>query len=294
MDIKPENVMFDSHGVDGVLKVRVRSWAWVGGCACGAQRLRVGRRLLSASRDLQRHTQAASCVVPVRRATAQPAQVIDLGSAEFVALGQEVPHAFGTVRYSSPEMAAHSAGPASDVWSAGILLFQALSGRVPFLRDSDLDTLQLLRRGPEVKMAGAIWRHVSAAAKDCIRAMLTPDPLARPTAEALLRHPWLAASAPGTAISTSIVHQLQVFAGLSRARRVMLGVAAKAISGSEASRLVKAFLAVDRNFNGTLEFAELAVAAKQVRVWLRVCVGDSWQRARPWQGGLVPSGGAVK
>eukprot|EP00775_Hariotina_reticulata_P014124 gene14124-14255_t len=70
MDIKPENIMFDSHGADGVLKV------------------------------------------------------IDLGSAEFVQQGEEVPHAFGTVRYSSPEMAAHSAGPASDVWSTGIVLCQ--------------------------------------------------------------------------------------------------------------------------------------------------------------------------
>jgi len=77
-------------------------------------------------------------------------QVIDLGSAEFVSVGQEVPHAFGTVRYSSPEMAAHSAGPASDVWSAGVLLCHVLTGRVPFLKDKDLDTLELIRKGPEV------------------------------------------------------------------------------------------------------------------------------------------------
>jgi calcium-dependent protein kinase len=77
-------------------------------------------------------------------------QVIDLGSAEFVLIGQEVPHAFGTVRYSSPEMAAHSAGPASDVWSAGVLLCHVLTGRVPFLKDNDLDTLEFIRKGPEV------------------------------------------------------------------------------------------------------------------------------------------------
>lgn len=94
--------------------------------------------------------------------------------------------------------------------------------------------------------------------------MLTPDPEQRPSAAELLRHPWLAAAAPTTAISTSIMHQLQLFAGLSRARRVMLGVAAKNINGAEASRLLKAFLAVDKDYNGTVEFHELAVAAKQV------------------------------
>lgn len=94
--------------------------------------------------------------------------------------------------------------------------------------------------------------------------MLAPDPQQRPTAAQLLDYPWLAAAAPPTAISTSIMHQLQLFAGLSRARRVMLGVAARNINGSEASRLLKAFLAVDQDFNGTVEFHELAVAAKQV------------------------------
>jgi serine/threonine protein kinase len=68
-------------------------------------------------------------------------------------VGQEIPHAFGTVRYSSPEMAAHSAGPASDVWSAGVLLCHVLTGRVPFLKDNDLDTLELIRKGPEVRTA---------------------------------------------------------------------------------------------------------------------------------------------
>lgn len=78
--------------------------------------------------------------------------MIDLGSAEFVCQGQEVSHAFGTVRYSSPEMAAHSAGPASDVWSAGIVLCHVLTGRVMFLKDTDTETLNYIKTGPEVSL----------------------------------------------------------------------------------------------------------------------------------------------
>eukprot|EP00878_Enallax_costatus_P045105 GHUV01054016.1.p1 GENE.GHUV01054016.1~~GHUV01054016.1.p1 ORF type:complete len:105 (-),score=22.21 GHUV01054016.1:28-342(-) len=94
--------------------------------------------------------------------------------------------------------------------------------------------------------------------------MLQPDPERRPSASELLTHPWLAAAAPSVTIPAAIVHQLQLFAGLSRARRVLLGVTANSITGSEASRLLKHFLAFDRDFNGTLDYEELASATKQV------------------------------
>jgi calcium-dependent protein kinase len=118
----------------------------------------------------------------------------------------------------------------------------------------------------QIKFSGSTWRSISEPAKDCIRQMLCPQPEQRPSASELLSHPWLAAVAPQTAIAPHIVHQLQLFAGLSRARRVMLGVAANSISGSEASMMVKHFLAFDRDFNGTLDYQELSLATKQVSI----------------------------
>jgi calcium-dependent protein kinase len=117
----------------------------------------------------------------------------------------------------------------------------------------------------QIKFSGSAWRRISQDAKDCIKAMLQPEPAARPPASQLLTHPWLAAAAPQTDIPEAIVHQLQLFAGLSRARRVVLGVAAKSISGTEASRLLKQFLAFDTDFNGTLDYHELASATRQVQ-----------------------------
>ncbi len=159
------------------------------------------------------------------------------------------------------------------------------------------------------------------AARDCIKAMLTPDPERRPTASEVLQHPWLAQRAPDTAISTTTLQQLQVsccawlygaqkpdfcgrccipvvhsiqckarpqsygralcsctpaghtvcfvvmaqvFAGMSRARRLMLGVMARSLTGTEANSLLSQFLAFDSDYNGTLDFQELSEAAKQV------------------------------
>jgi len=120
-------------------------------------------------------------------------KVIDFGSAEWVLGAQEVRGAFGTVRYSSPEMANASAGQKTDVWSVGVVLYTLLSGRAPFLAASDAKTLQMIAKGPLVKFAGARWARVSAAARDAIRAMLAPDPADRPEAADALCLAWFAA-----------------------------------------------------------------------------------------------------
>lgn len=303
-------------------------------------------------------------------------QVIDLGSSEFVQPGEEVRHAFGTVRYSSPEMANDSAGQKSDLWSAGVVMYQMLAGQCPFLKGKDEDTLAVLKKGPTVKFGGRRWKHISQvavrlrytchccsqhgcgsygaagttsltsaqvgmsskhalvsawwrlgskhvlepclitsnwpleppavhckqlptlqaekmpvillaawmkgpavpscqAAQDCIRAMLHPNADHRPTASEVLRLPWLAQQAPDTAIDPAILHQLQLFANMSRARRLMLGVMAKSLSGTEASKLLRQFLAFDKDYNGTLDYKELSAAAKQVRSGIFVITTDA-------------------
>ncbi|MCP9484528.1 MAG: serine/threonine protein kinase [Gaiellaceae bacterium MAG52_C11] len=113
-------------------------------------------------------------------------RVLDFGLARFdeaetlTAVG-DVP---GTLAYISPErLAGEEAGPASDVWGVGILLWEALAGKHPFWGtplqqmttaiESGAPPLAAERRDLPQRLLGAIDRA------------LAPDPARRPSASAL-------------------------------------------------------------------------------------------------------------
>jgi eukaryotic-like serine/threonine-protein kinase len=86
----------------------------------------------------------------------------------------------GTASYISPEQAAgRPAGPASDVYSFGAVLFRMLTGRLPFESDDRLELLRLHRDAdpPPVSTVRADAPPVLAGAVD---AMLARDPALRP------------------------------------------------------------------------------------------------------------------
>ncbi|MFF4014497.1 serine/threonine-protein kinase [Streptomyces sp. NPDC001843] len=96
------------------------------------------------------------------------------GSSTLTRTGEMV----GSIDYMAPErIRGHRSGPASDLWSLGVTLFQAVEGRPPFRRETAMETAYAITAAPHEPMRQA------GRLQPVIEALLTKDPGGRPSAE---------------------------------------------------------------------------------------------------------------
>ena len=108
------------------------------------------------------------------------AKLLDFGIARMA--GSQITRntaIIGTVSYMSPEQIRGKGVDArSDIFSAGVMLYEMLSGRRPFDQDSDFDTMQAIvaQEPPELEVEGVISPDALAT---IVRRALEKDPAQR-------------------------------------------------------------------------------------------------------------------
>jgi fused-like protein len=97
----------------------------------------------------------------------------------------------GTPLYMAPELfAAGSYTPSADVWALGALVFELAAGRPPFYAASLAELLKVIVADAPVELPRE-WDG-DEDLRDFVRACLARDPAARPSWDALARHPFVA------------------------------------------------------------------------------------------------------
>jgi len=92
----------------------------------------------------------------------------------------------GTEGYLPPEVIQHLPyGQSADLWAVGTVLFRCISGAHPFVPNESCLTKQL-------NFKSFAWKKASPACVDFVQSLLQKDEAQRPSARALLAHPWFA------------------------------------------------------------------------------------------------------
>ena len=104
--------------------------------------------------------------------------------------------AIGTVHYMAPEQAsAHDdLGAAADVWAIGVMLYECLSGRLPFDGRTLEDVLGAIARAKPVPI-DQVGPHVPGVMGAVVTKCLAPSPADRYATATILRDAWAAVRA---------------------------------------------------------------------------------------------------
>ena len=119
-------------------------------------------------------------------AGAMHAKLADFGAATFRC--HQISKGFGSPSYQAPEIvllkrSKQPYGNQCDVWSAGVVLFFCLSGRLPFNKKQNI-------AAGRFRFYPSRFLGVSEEAKDLVKALLHRDPAQRLTASQALQSSW--------------------------------------------------------------------------------------------------------
>ena len=136
----------------------------------------------------------------------------------------------GTPAYMAPEVIEQNYDEKADIWSAGIMMYQLLTGKFPFwenVRECSLQQVWKSILQDEVNFEAKELRQISPTARDLLKGLLARDVKKRLTASEALRHRWLRSEdAPRLPLRSSVVQRLQRFATYGHLKQMVFRIIA--------------------------------------------------------------------
>lgn len=175
--------------------------------------------------------------------------------------GETISSYAGTLFYAAPEALQGEYDFKCDIWSCGVVLYAMLVGTLPFYGNSDKEiTYKILNK--DIASDLAEWDHISPEAKQLLSKMLTRDPTLRPSAEEILRDPWLENCSQyliqNKSTTDTVLNNLKSFKVQSNLKSYILNMIVSHMStAKELDELTKIFQSMDTNGDGKLSKEEL-------------------------------------
>ncbi|KAI3761871.1 hypothetical protein L1987_52293 [Smallanthus sonchifolius] len=197
-----------------------------------------------------------------------PLKATDFGLSDFIRPGKKFTDIVGSAYYVAPEVLKRKSGPASDVWSIGVITYILLCGRRPFWdKTEDGIFKEVLRHKPDFRRKP--WSSISTSAKDFVRKLLVKDPRARLTAAQALSHPWVreGGNASEIPLDISVLSNMRQFVRYGRLKQFALRALASTLDEEELSDLKDQFQAIDIDKSGSISLEEMRQALAKDLPW---------------------------
>jgi calcium-dependent protein kinase len=183
-------------------------------------------------------------------------KLIDFGLSQHVHKVTVCPEVIGTARFMAPEAIEGEIHLASDIWSAGVIMYLLICGSYPF-DGHDKATLFRKIKTDKLKFKQPMWENVSTEAKTLLNKLLTKSPYERISAFDALKDEWFEKSKESSTpnINNSrILSSFRKFNATNPLKVEILGWIAKHIHSSKIDELTEIFYQFDINNTGDISY----------------------------------------
>ena len=175
----------------------------------------------------------------------------------------------GTPYYMAPEMIKGNFVYASDVWSMGVILYILATGKQPFRGHSKEEVFNKIKMG-KYDHRTLHYAKCSTQIKDLIRKMLVSEPSKRISIDCCLEHIWFKQFEINKEISLvvdeEIIKSLKQFQYQNLLQKEIRFYLAKLCNDKEILKLKHAFMAIDKDNSGEIEYEEIPKIFKELNI----------------------------
>lgn len=192
-------------------------------------------------------------------------KLIDFGLAQSFSKKDKMKTICGSPYYLAPEILNQKYTKKCDVWSLGVMLFELLTGELPFFSDNNNELFRIMQTGRYDKsLIMDNPKNFSEECKELLERMIVVGEKSRFDLTQVLEHNWfnqeiLEMRTQGKNLVTKeMLQNLLNFSVSSLLQREILGLMVQAFQGAEEIEVLKKiFMAIDVDFSGTIQKEEI-------------------------------------